>query len=72
MLRELPNVKAKDGEKAAEAQYADVVGRCTFSKILINDTSGKMAMLTMADPRNPLDFGEDVKKKADELDEVLP
>ncbi|KAI9882191.1 MAG: hypothetical protein M1823_006061 [Watsoniomyces obsoletus] len=72
LMRELPKVKEEQGQQAAERQWSDAVGRCVFAKILINDTSGKLALMTGADPSNPLDFGDDVKKEADELEGVLP
>jgi hypothetical protein len=42
----------------------EVMGRNNFASLLINDTSGKMAMMTGGDPSNPADFGADVKAKA--------
>lgn len=71
-MRELPNTKQEKGEKAAESQWSDAVGRCVFTKILVNDTTGKLALMTGADPSNPLDFGDEVKRRAEEVEKALP
>jgi hypothetical protein len=39
------------------------MGRNGFASMLTDDKTGKLAMLTRADPSNPVDFGEDVKAK---------
>jgi hypothetical protein len=42
----------------------EVEGRNGFANILINDTTGKLSMMTGADPSNPADFGPEIKAKA--------
>ena len=72
MLRELPKVREEKGEEAAEEQWSDALQRCIFSKILINDTTGKLAIMTGGDPRNPVDFGQNVKDKAEVAVQAIP
>ncbi|KAI9785248.1 MAG: hypothetical protein M1816_000496 [Peltula sp. TS41687] len=72
MLRELPKVRRDQGQRAAKEQFADAVGRCIFGKILINDTTGKLALMTGGDPSQPVDFGDEVKRKADQVEAALP
>lgn len=72
MLRDLPKVQLEQGRRAAKEQYSDAIQRTIFSKILINDTTGKLAIMTGGDPRNPVDFGDAVKQKAEEVERTLP
>lgn len=72
MLRELPKVRREQGRRAAKEQFSDAVQRCIFSKILINDDTGKLALMTGGDPNNPVDFGEVVKQKAEGVEQALP
>ncbi|KAL1963785.1 hypothetical protein VTN77DRAFT_7851 [Rasamsonia byssochlamydoides] len=59
--------KLRAGDAEAKRQLTDVIGRNRFTNILINDTTGKLALMTGGDPRNPVDFGADIKAKAQAL-----
>ncbi|KAI9840811.1 MAG: hypothetical protein M1837_001284 [Sclerophora amabilis] len=72
MLRDLPTVRQEKGQAAAAEQLTDVVGRCSFSKMLMDDAEGKMGMMMGGDPRNPLDFGDPVRVKAKEVVDSCP
>ncbi|KAF4166473.1 hypothetical protein CNMCM6936_006437 [Aspergillus lentulus] len=49
----------------------DVLGRNNFTNTLVNDTTGKLALMTGGDPNNPVDFGEEIREKAKALVEGL-
>ena len=66
MLQNLPSNKGK-----ADEQLQDVMGRCLYTEILINDTTGKLAIMTGADPKNPVDFGDDVRRAMEEMTKVI-
>lgn len=57
------------GDKTAREQVQEVVGRNQFACMLLNDSSGKLSLMTGSDPSNPVDFGADVKAKARALTE---
>jgi hypothetical protein len=59
--------KLRTGDAEAKKQATDVVGRNQFTNILINDSTGKLALMTGGDPANPVDFGPDIKTKAQAL-----
>lgn len=68
MLQGLPRLP-----EAEQAEcYTDVLGRCTLTKILVTDTTGKTAMMTGGDPSRPLDFGADVKAKVEAVLNTFP
>ena len=52
------------GDSAAKKAVDEIEGRNGFAKMLVNDTSGKLSMLTGGDPSNPADFGPEIKAKA--------
>ncbi|KAJ5918232.1 hypothetical protein N7454_010607 [Penicillium verhagenii] len=66
-------LKAVDADKYAARDptametVKEVVGRNQFSNLLLNDTSGKLSLMTGGDPSNPIDFGADIKAKAGAL-----
>lgn len=62
-LRAIDVQKLRDGDTEAKQQLMDVMGRNGFTSALINDTSGKLAILTGGDPSNPVDFGPEIKEK---------
>lgn len=62
--------KLRRGDAEAKKQATDVISRNHFANLLINDTTGKLALMTGGDPRNPVDFGPDIKAKAQALLEV--
>jgi len=62
--------KLQAGDPEAKKQASDVMGRNNFTNILINDPTGKLALMTGGDPSNPVDFGADIKAKAQALLEV--
>ncbi|CDM31911.1 unnamed protein product [Penicillium roqueforti FM164] len=58
-----PN-KYAAGDNAAKVAVDEIDGRNMFANTLVNDTTGKLAMLTGGDPSNPVDFGPQIKAKA--------
>ncbi|KAI9748888.1 MAG: hypothetical protein M1815_002883 [Lichina confinis] len=65
MLQNLPSNKRK-----AEEQFDDVVGRCIYTKVLISDSNDMLAMMTGVDPKNAVDFCDDVRRGMDEVNKV--
>ncbi|KAH0541918.1 hypothetical protein FGG08_003638 [Glutinoglossum americanum] len=47
--------------------FSDIIGRNTLAKLLINDTTGKTAVMMGRDPQDPVDFGAEVISAANEL-----
>ncbi|KAJ9304953.1 hypothetical protein DTO217A2_5606 [Paecilomyces variotii] len=58
------------GDTTARQQVTEVLARNRFANELINDKTGKLAMMTGDDPRNPVDLGPDIKAKAQALLQV--
>ncbi|KAJ5816400.1 hypothetical protein N7447_008633 [Penicillium robsamsonii] len=52
------------GDSGAKTTVDEVEGRNGFANMLINDTSGKLSMMTGGNPSNPADFGAEIKAKA--------
>ncbi|KAJ5472971.1 hypothetical protein N7530_006972 [Penicillium desertorum] len=52
------------GDNGAKNAVGEVEGRNAFANMLINDTSGKLSMMTGSNPSNPADFGAEIKAKA--------
>ncbi|OJJ34180.1 hypothetical protein ASPWEDRAFT_42102 [Aspergillus wentii DTO 134E9] len=69
-LKDIDVEKHTSGDKAARDQVSEVYGRNNFANILVNDTTGKLALLTGGDPSNPVDFGDDIRSKAKALSDV--
>ncbi|KAJ5613762.1 hypothetical protein N7528_007416 [Penicillium herquei] len=68
----LKNVNAEQyasGDSAAHETVKEVIGRNQFANLLLNDSSGKLSLMTGGDPSNPIDFGPDIKAKARSLTE---
>lgn len=68
-LKSIDLDKLRAGDAESKKQVTDVMGRNSFTNVLINDTSGKLALLTGGDPGRPVDFGEEIKEKAKVLTE---
>lgn len=64
VLKRVDAQKYAAGEQAAREQVQEVVGRNQFACMLLNDSSGKLSLMTGSDPNNPVDFGPNVKAKA--------
>ncbi|KAF7173577.1 hypothetical protein CNMCM6106_007633 [Aspergillus hiratsukae] len=69
--------KFNAGDANARSQAQDVLGRNNFTNTLVNDTTGKLALMTGGDPTNPVDFGEEIREKAkainrNQLQALLP
>lgn len=62
-LRGIDVQKLREGDPEAKKQMIDVIGRNGFASALINDTSGRLAIMTGGNPENPVDFGRDIKEK---------
>lgn len=71
-LKSIDLDKLRAGDAESKKQVTDVMGRNSFTNVLINDTSGKLALLTGGDPGRPVDFGEEIKEKAKVLTEQWP
>ncbi|KAJ5668252.1 uncharacterized protein N7477_006822 [Penicillium maclennaniae] len=72
--KELKGIDAEKyaaGDQAAREQVLEVVGRNQFTYVLLNDSSGKVSVMTGSDPNNPVDFGANIKAKARALTEGL-
>ncbi|KXG46080.1 uncharacterized protein PGRI_049360 [Penicillium griseofulvum] len=63
-LKAVDAAKYAAGDNGAKTAVGEVEGRNGFANILINDTTGKLSMMTGADPSNPADFGPEIKAKA--------
>ncbi|KAJ5800948.1 uncharacterized protein N7518_003016 [Penicillium psychrosexuale] len=63
-LKAVDAAKYAAGDNAAKVAVDEIDGRNMFANTLINDTTGKLAMLTGGDPSNPVDFGPEIKAKA--------
>lgn len=66
-LQQIDKQKFASGDRGAKEAFNEIVGRNSFATILVNDTSGKLSMMTGGDPRNPIDFGPEIKAKAEAL-----
>ncbi|KAJ5334873.1 hypothetical protein N7452_007276 [Penicillium brevicompactum] len=47
-LKQVDPAKYAAGDKAAQDAVQEIIGRNSFASILVNDTSGKVAMITGA------------------------
>ncbi|KAI9655752.1 MAG: hypothetical protein M1821_005187 [Bathelium mastoideum] len=57
-----------DAQDANEViRYNDIIERCIFTQVLINDVTGKTVGLNGEEPTLTIDFGEDIKAKVDML-----
>ncbi|KAJ5455049.1 hypothetical protein N7475_010170 [Penicillium sp. IBT 31633x] len=66
-LKAVDAEKYAAGDSAAKSAVGEAEGRNAFAGMLINDTSGKLAMMTGGNPSNPADFGAEIKDKAQVL-----
>lgn len=69
-LKQIDGAKLAAGDKSARDALQEVNGRNQFASVLLNDSSGQLSMLTGGDPSNPIDFGPDIKAKAQALSEA--
>ena len=71
--REFKNIdseKFRSGDEQARKQAQEVFQRNQFADTLANDRSGKLALMTGGDPVNPVDFGDDIRRKCKGLVEI--
>lgn len=63
---ETPNPPARTAaeKKAADEVWFDVMGRCVYTKTLMDDRGPKLTVITGGDPSSPFDFGEECRSKA--------
>jgi hypothetical protein len=59
--------RLRAGDTEAKKTATDVIGRNHFANMLINDTSGRLALMTGGDPRDQVDFGSEIEAKAQAL-----
>lgn len=69
-LKQIDADKLASGDKGARDALQEVVGRNQFASLLLNDSSGKLSLMTGSDPSNPVEFGPDIKAKAQALSEA--
>lgn len=67
MVKTVDAEKYDAGDSGALETVKEVVGRNQFANLLLNDSSGKLSLMTGGDPTNPVDFGADIKAKAEAL-----
>ncbi|KAJ5639506.1 uncharacterized protein N7484_007368 [Penicillium longicatenatum] len=67
MLKTVDAAKYAAGDNDATETVKEVIGRNQFANLLLNDSSGKLSLMTGGDPSNPIDFGPDIKAKASAL-----
>ncbi|CAI7671441.1 unnamed protein product [Penicillium bialowiezense] len=60
-LKQVDPAKYAAGDKTAQAAVQEVTGRNSFASILVNDTSGKLAMMTGGNPGSAPNFGDQIK-----------
>ncbi|EED13859.1 conserved hypothetical protein [Talaromyces stipitatus ATCC 10500] len=61
-LRSIDINKLREGDSETKKQVVDVMGRNGFANALINDSTGRLAVLTGGDPGNPVGFGSEIKE----------
>ncbi|CAG8082565.1 unnamed protein product [Penicillium olsonii] len=66
-LKQVDAAKYAAGDKAAREAVKEIIGRNAFSTVLVNDTSGKMALMTSGNAANPVNFGDDIKAAMEKL-----
>ncbi|KAJ5594276.1 uncharacterized protein N7459_000484 [Penicillium hispanicum] len=66
-LQQIDKQKYASGDNAAQEAFREIVGRNSFAILLLHDDSGKLSMMTGADPRNRINFGPEIKAKAEAL-----
>lgn len=67
MLQAIDAEKLGSGDSESVAKAKDVTSRNMFTLVLVNDTTGKLALMTGGDANNPVDFGDDIRQKAEAL-----
>ena len=57
--------------KSAQARndFSEAYERCIFTQMLVNDKTGKLSLMTGEQPGKELDFGDEVRKAADGLND---
>lgn len=58
------------GDAEARNAAQEVLGRNQFAYTIVSDESGRLAMMTGADPSDPVDFGGIIRERARGLTEV--
>ena len=53
--------------KQARTDFQDVLERSIFSQVLINDNTGKFAIMTGDDPSKPTEWGDEVLAAAEKI-----
>ncbi|KAJ5377452.1 uncharacterized protein N7496_004861 [Penicillium cataractarum] len=69
-LQTIDAARYASGDRQALDAIQEVTGRNQFTSVLINDSSGKLALMTGGDPSRPFDFGATIKAKAKELADI--
>ncbi|PQE15909.1 hypothetical protein CJF31_00008501 [Rutstroemia sp. NJR-2017a BVV2] len=59
------------GEAAAVKVFQEACGRTMMVQMIVNDTSGRMAIMT-GSSGPPMDYGESVKQAVADLDKAIP
>lgn len=62
-LQSIDPEKLARGDPEAKEQVNEVIGRNMFTKILIDDKTGKLALMTGCAPNDIVDFGDEIREK---------
>ncbi|GLI76823.1 hypothetical protein PoHVEF18_005101 [Penicillium ochrochloron] len=66
-LQKVDAAKYASGDRQARETVQEIIGRNQFTSVLVNDSTGKLAMMTGGDPSNPVNLGPTIKAKAKAL-----
>ncbi|KAF3390645.1 hypothetical protein F1880_009179 [Penicillium rolfsii] len=69
-LQKVDASKYAAGDSQAREAVQEIIGRNQFTSLLVNDSSGKLAIMTGSDPSNPVDLGPTIRAKAKALAEL--
>lgn len=58
------------GDAGARSAAQEVLSRNAFASTLVNDSSGKLALMTGGDPGQQVDFGERIREKVKGVVEI--
>lgn len=71
-LKSINGTKYAADDKGANEAMAEVIGRNGFANMLIGDTTGRMSSMLGSGGREPVNFGPDIKRTAQDLVDIKP
>lgn len=71
-LKSIDATKYAADDKGANEAMAEVIGRNGFTNMLIGDTTGRMSSMLGSGGREPVNFGPDIKRTAQDLVDIKP